>query len=231
MFANQNPELMDTFWNENGPSDGEPDLVPVTPSGCGSCLQDNGTKMLTWKYVGEGQGQFQPKQTYEHVGQGRGSYEKEVVVMPGKWNMQKVVLCVSIPLALALLGGVIFLAMLRRTPQTPEVLRQRPIQVTQYNCDSGADTWAKDWSAKKKDWCCANAHKGCLPDFKGCDTNCNWMGKDFSCGYRVNWGANHRFKGQPSACTQAYNMVAGQCPWCGSKCSLDAALASCHPNR
>mmetsp|Transcript_49673 Transcript_49673/g.153408 ORF Transcript_49673/g.153408 Transcript_49673/m.153408 type:complete len:185 (-) Transcript_49673:476-1030(-) len=137
-----------------GPSD-EPDVVPVPPSGCGGCLQDNGTKMLTWKYVGEGHGNFQPRQSYDFVGQGRGSYDKEVVVTPGKWNMWKVLLCGSVPLVLLLIGLIAASMSGMHLPWggmgAPARSSNEGLPKVSFNCQEGLNEWAAHWEQDKKE--------------------------------------------------------------------------------
>mmetsp|Transcript_46021 Transcript_46021/g.103505 ORF Transcript_46021/g.103505 Transcript_46021/m.103505 type:complete len:257 (+) Transcript_46021:70-840(+) len=250
MYVNGSPEVrsMDTVWPEPGAHD-EAEMVPVPPSGCGSCLQDNGTKMLTWKYVGEGQGTFQPVQSYNYVGSGRGSYEKDIIVTPGKFNMQKVVLWLFMPLVLAILGLAFLMLQyaaqdaqgrdvdrptgVRNTPghiHAPHA-RKRPTRPAaaadpSYNCDDNIDNWAAGWSDAQKDWCCANRGKGCLPVMQGCNTDCNYMRKTATCAFRIQWGANHRFLHASNACEQAYQMVLGQCPFCAGCLLADASCAA-----
>jgi hypothetical protein len=216
-------------WTELGPHD---EMVPVPPTGCVGCLQDSGTKLLTWKYVGEGQGTFQPVQSYNYVGQGRGSFAKEVVITPGRWDMKKVLMCVgvcSVILALSVLGFLAYLGM--RAGSVPGVRQPATAAGTgngrNFDCNNGLDNWVTAWEQPKKDWCCAHENKGCKPPEQGCSTDCTYMKKTASCKFRIQWGATHRFLNQPGACQQAYNMVLGQCPFCHS-CAL--ADANCDPN-
>lgn len=210
----------------NGPPD-EPDMVPVPPAGCGGCLQDNGTKMLTWKYVGEGQGNFQPRQSYDYVGQGRGSYEKEVIVTPGRFNLCKVITCFCVTVTLLIIGIVAASMLGVSVPfggmGVGAARSNEGLTPVNFNCQEGLDFWPSNWTTLKKEWCCANFRLGCLPDMVGCNTECNYMRKTATCSFRIQWGANHRFFGKPGACAQAYQMVAGQCPWCGSQCTLQEA--------
>lgn len=62
------------------------------------------------------------------------------------------------------------------------------------------------------------------PQTAGCSAMCRYRGKSGSCGFRIQWGANHRYLGQPQACKKAWIMVLSQCPVC-SQCAL--ANAGC----
>jgi len=214
-------------WTELGPHD---EMVPVPPTGCVGCLQDSGTKLLTWKYVGEGQGTFQPVQSYNYVGQGRGSFAKEVVITPGKWDMKKVLMCagvLSVILALSVLGFLAYLGM--RGGSVTGVRQSVAAAGTarKYDCGHGLDSEVIAWDQRKKEWCCAHTGNGCQPPAQGCQTECTYMQKKATCSFRIQWGATHRFLQQPGACQQAYTMVLGQCPFCHS-CAL--ADAGCDPN-
>lgn len=211
---------------------GEPDTVPVPPAGCSGCLQDNGTKMLSWKYVGEGHGTFQPRQSYDYVGQGRGSYEKEVIVTPGRLNLLKVAMCFCVPLTLLLIGFALasMLGVSGSFPSLPSLpgigpLSNQRLASVSFNCNEGLDIWPSNWTTLKKEWCCTEYEVGCLPAMVGCNTQCEYFQKTATCAYRIQWGANHKFAGQPAACEKAHQMVASQCPWCGSQCPL--AQANC----
>jgi len=191
----------------------------AAPTGCGSCLQDDGTKTLTWKFVGHGQGTFEPVQSYNYVGQGRGSFEKEVIVTPGQWNMQKVVMCLSVPLGLLVLGlGFLLINLLRASG---------PFWTnTSFDCNQGLDNWAASWDKSKKDYCCRNEQKGCMPQIKGCQTECNYQRRTATCASRIQWGATNQFVHHPNACAEAYKEVVSECPFCSS---CDLAQAYCHP--
>eukprot|EP00419_Tripos_fusus_P086962 CAMPEP_0172864762 /NCGR_PEP_ID=MMETSP1075-20121228/81022_1 /TAXON_ID=2916 /ORGANISM="Ceratium fusus, Strain PA161109" /LENGTH=312 /DNA_ID=CAMNT_0013713719 /DNA_START=72 /DNA_END=1006 /DNA_ORIENTATION=- len=198
-----------------------PDSVP--PEGC-SCLKENGSKSLVWKYVGQNQGSFKPEQSYEYVGQGQGTHDKEIVVTPGKFSSSKVCMCLGLSCCL-LLPLVALLTILGlwaafSHPSNPG----GKVAVIRYDCQAGRNNWAKGWSEAKKDWCCAREGVGCVPETKGCLTNCEYMSKTASCAYRIQWGANHRFLHQPQACMRAHQMVLGQCPFCNA-CPL--AQAGC----
>jgi len=58
-----------------------------------------------------------------------------------------------------------------------------------------------------------------LPRSSACSKSCTYLGKSASCGFRVQWGANHRYLGHPHACKLAHTMVLGQCSVC-SNCTL-----------
>jgi len=194
---------METVWTELGPQD---EMVPIPPAGCGSCLQDSGTKILTWKHVGEGQGSFQLEQSYNFVGEGLGSFEKEVIVTPGQWNTCKVLLtaigsCALLGLVLCILLGLLLHG-------------GGSFGSGSYDCSEDYERWASVWPAAKKDWCCANKNLGCKPPLRGCETECNYKRQTATCAERIRWGASHEYLHQPNACQQAYNMVLRQCSFC-----------------
>jgi len=216
---------MDTVYAEVGPY-GEPELTPHPgPEGCGACLQDKGTQLVNWAYVGEGKGDFQPVvQAYNYVGNGLGSYEREVVVTPGTWNMRKVYICICLAMTLLCILGVCAALTVGKGSQT---VVETPAPTISYDCESGVENWATEWNLDKRDWCCANLGVACKPAERGCQTDCDYRGRTATCAARVQWGATHRFKFQPNACAQAFDMVMGQCPYCTGSCQL--ADADCKP--
>lgn len=194
----------------------ETEVIP--PTGCGSCLQESGSKSLVWKFVGEGQGTFAPVQNYEYVGSGRGTYEKEVVVTPGRWNMRKVLTLLALPC------GVALMVLLLIWSVTALRARHASRKTVTYSCDE-LGVLVNTWSATKREWCCANLGRGCPTTPDGCNQDCTYLGKTGSCAYRIQWGADHRFLNQPAACQQAHQMVLGQCSVCRA-CALE--LSNCH---
>jgi len=199
-----------------------PDAVP--PDGCTSCLQEDGSKSLVWKYVGQGQGTFKPVQSYEYVGQGKGSHDKEIVVTPGKFSFTKVCLCIGLSCCFPLVALFVILGLRAALTNPMPNPGGQEVTVITYDCQAGRNNWAKGWTDAKKDWCCARAGIGCIPDNKGCLTDCEYMQKTASCAFRIQWGANHRFLHQTQACAKAHQMVLGQCPFCNA-CPL--AQAGC----
>lgn len=204
---------------------------------CGGCLSDTGQKAVTWAYVGEGKGAFRPT-SYNYVGHGRGSYEQEVVVTPGKLNMRKVYLALTV-LMLVLVAAAAVISLLAAGGKPSRLFRaERPRSVrplvarrplVSYNCDAGFENWSAVWPDEKKDWCCANHGRGCKPassdaSSSGCDTHCIYLGKTATCRRRIQYGADHRFLHQPNACKQAHAAVKGYCPVCGA---CDLVVAGC----
>merc|ERR1711879_289226 len=55
----------------------------------------------------------------------------------------------------------------------------------------------------------------------GCDNVCEYNKTAASCRFRIQWAANHRFLGQPNACSLAHEFVLQQCPVC-SDCRATA---------
>lgn len=202
-------------------SPGETELVPGA-----FCCQESGMVSMNWAYVGHGNGAFQSVRMYSYVGQGRGSYELEEVVIPARWNMQKICIGVSclavllVVLALVVRAGVGHLRGTGNAAQ-PSV----DVASVSYDCETGYDNWALLWTDAQKGWCCMKYGRGCAPKLEGCNTLCNFMRKTGTCKFRIQWGANHRYLHQPEACAQAHQMVLGQCPYCAG-CQL--ADAGCH---
>mmetsp|Transcript_98035 Transcript_98035/g.227349 ORF Transcript_98035/g.227349 Transcript_98035/m.227349 type:complete len:235 (-) Transcript_98035:241-945(-) len=206
---------------------------PMPPQGCGSCLQEDGTKSLVWKFVGEGRGSFNPLQSYEYVGHGRGTHEKEVVVTPGKFNMQKVcIVAILVPLCLAILGLVIYsvLNAARAAADTGDegVVEEPSVTTEPVNCNDGLEA---SWSDAQRDFCCGNHGIGCLavevrPQV--CQTQCHYLSHTATCAFRTQWGANHRFRASGTPCRDALAMVKGQCSVCAG-CNLQDT--GCSPPR
>mmetsp|Transcript_14565 Transcript_14565/g.28696 ORF Transcript_14565/g.28696 Transcript_14565/m.28696 type:complete len:234 (+) Transcript_14565:87-788(+) len=196
--------------------------VPVPPEGCTSCLQESGSQEEVWKFVGHGQGNFTPVPTYEFVGQNRGSHTKEVVTTPGKLNYQKVCMCVTLSCGLPLILLALIMGVKAVLSSATPGATGPTVQNPDFDCNIGLDVWASGWSDAKKDFCCAKEGRGCIPQNKGCATDCDYKRKTASCAFRIQWGANHRFAHVPNACSLARQMVLGQCPFCNT-CTLAAS--------
>lgn len=69
---------------------------------------------------------------------------------------------------------------------------------------------------------CAFDDSGCADQVvPACDTVCDHNNTSASCTFRIQWAANHRFAGQPHACTLAHRFVLQQCSSC-SECRPSA---------
>lgn len=81
----------------------------------------------------------------------------------------------------------------------------------QYDCDAGFANWERGWSDGKKSWCCARRQRGC-PD--PCGNSCSLHGQNHTCKNRIQYMADHNFKGTANACQLGHTEVLRECPAC-----------------
>lgn len=185
-------------------------------------LKDEGTKTVSWKFVGEGNGNFTPVQNYNYVGQGLGSFDKKVEPNPPPSNKQKIYMGLGLLMLFFVVVALFSLPSLAKGVHDTrnDTRKEGPIAgvTAPHNCEVGNLNWAEAWPDEKKAWCCSHYGTGC-PSERGCDAICTYVGKSATCRVRVQWGASHRFLHQSDSCAQAHRMVQQECTICGG-CGL-----------
>jgi hypothetical protein len=85
-----------------------------------------------------------------------------------------------------------------------------------YDCDAGFANWQRGWSKSKQAWCCKTKHRGCptTTTWNQCKSTCWLKGQSATCENRIQYSADHEFRGRYHACGLAHKQVLQQCPAC-----------------
>mmetsp|Transcript_17131 Transcript_17131/g.47175 ORF Transcript_17131/g.47175 Transcript_17131/m.47175 type:complete len:156 (-) Transcript_17131:117-584(-) len=116
---------------------------------CGSdgCCTHDDSSTMSW--VGNGRGEYKAVTTYQYVGRGAGEFTE----LPKQSRVLNCCCC-----CLGVLFSLALVALLTWVLQERfGLLWPNPSQP--FDCNVGLES---SWEVRKKDWCCANAGKGCL---------------------------------------------------------------------